>query len=162
MLAPLRHEQSFERQQAELERFFAEWDGKLNGRIVMLREPSHLEPQDQAALKRWSDSELGERARAPELYEPIEIDYADPQVPRDRHERQRFWAHAPRFVSDKIWKRGRELRDRLNRFLGEQGVRLVIHPAAFGDGGTIFPPGAGSYRADAPLPPPSIALTPDP
>ena len=55
----------------------------------------------------------------------------------------------------------RKVRGRLNTFLTDEGVKLVIHPASLGDGGTIFPPRSGHHKLDHPVPPPSIALTPE-
>ena len=42
-----------------------------------------------------------------------------------------------------------------------KGASLIVYPARRGDGGTIFPPVVSSYRSEAVIPPPSIALTPE-
>jgi Zn-dependent M28 family amino/carboxypeptidase len=55
----------------------------------------------------------------------------------------------------------RKTQSRLNQFLVDEGVRLVIHTAAKGDGGTVFPPRSGSRFVEDAVPPPSIALTPE-
>lgn len=104
---------------------------------------------------------MAKRAQVPDLVEPIGIDYADPQIPDDPYERQRFNAHAPRAVREKLRDQRRALLYQLNRFLVDEGVRLVIYPAWRGDGGTIFPPRVGWHAEDAVDPPPSIALTPE-
>ena len=161
ILTPIRSEDTDERREAELDRFIAEWQGKLDGKIIMLRAAPNIGPQSAVALKRFDSSELSDLAEAPEILEPIEIDFANPQVPREAHLRRRFNAQVPRYVREKLRKRSREISNRLNRFLTDEGVSVVIYPARRGDGGTIFPPRPGSHRVDSPLPPPSIALTPE-
>jgi len=161
ILTPLAWRDRFEAVAAEVERFMETWDGKLKGEIVLLRGERHLEPLESAPSKRFGSDELGKRALAPDLFEPLEIDLVEPRLPDDAHDRKRFRAHAPAPAREALWKRRRELTDRLYGFLAEQGVALVIHPAWRGDGGTVFPPRGGSHEADAPLPPPSIALTPE-
>ncbi len=53
------------------------------------------------------------------------------------------------------------IQGKLNKFLVDEGVALVILPAANGDGGTVFPPRMGDRDPDFPVPPPAIALTPE-
>lgn len=161
ILAPLRSEREFERYEAELEKYFATYKGKLEGKIILIREPPHLEVQEETPAKRFTSSELAERAEAREPVELIDIDFANPKVPTDPYDRDRFYAHAPRYVREKLWHRRNQLLYRLNRFLVEEGVRLVIHPASRGNGGTVFPPRAGRHEVEASDPPPSIALTPE-
>jgi hypothetical protein len=144
-----------------LDAYIAEHKGKLKDQIVLITVPRHLPPQDEVALERLSEQSLAERAQAPEPSEPITIDFANPKVPKDSYDRKRYDTHAPQWVRDKIRDLQRELQYRLNRFLVDEGVRLVIHAASRGDGGTIFPPRSGSHRLDAPPVPPSIALTPE-
>ena len=161
MLAPLRSESDLERYKATLETYFATYKGKLRDQIILIRKPSRLETQQVAAERRLTSQDLANRAEAPEPLEPIAIDLENPVVPTDPDERRRFYAYAPRFVLEKIRSQREELTHRLNRFLVAEGVRLVIHPARRGDGGTIFPPWVGSYKTGVPNPPPSIALTPE-
>ena len=161
MLAPLQSESDLERYEAELEKYFAKYKGKLRDQIILIRKPPRLETQQEAAERRLTSQDLANRAEAPEPLEPIAIDLENPVVPTDPDERRRYFAYAPRFVLEKIRSQREELSRRLNRFLVAEGVRLVIHPARRGDGGTIFPPWVGSYKTGAPDPPPSIALTPE-
>jgi hypothetical protein len=161
ILTPLATRERFEDTVAEVERYMAEWEGKLAGKIILLREARHLSPQENAPSKRLDANALNKRALAPDLFEPLEIDFADPRLPDGDYEQKRFWATAPGPVRERLWKRRRKLTDRFYGYLSEQGAALVIHPAWNGDGGTVFPPRGGSYEAGAPLPPPSIALTPE-
>ncbi|MGH9785303.1 MAG: M20/M25/M40 family metallo-hydrolase, partial [Terriglobia bacterium] len=161
LYAPLRRDQDFNRYRAYVEAYMMEYKGKLKGQIVLLGERPEVKVQETAAMRRYSANELSERAAAPEPVYPIAIDFRNPVIPTDPEERRRFNAYAPRYVTRIFAERREELRNRLNRFLVDEGARLIIHPAQRGDGGTIFPPVVASYRANAVSPPPSIALTPE-
>jgi len=161
LYAPLDQEGDFEQDRASIEAYMVEHKGKLRGRIVLIAFPPEVEPQDEAAMKRYSSSELSDRAELPDPLEPIDIDFRNPVRPADPAERRRFDAYAPRYVTRVFAQQRRDLRNRFNRFLTDEGARLIVYPARRGDGGTIFPPVVASYRTDAVAPPPSIALTPE-
>ena len=71
------------------------------------------------------------------------------------------FVQAPRWFREENRKEGRRIQNKLNRFLVDEGVLLVMHPATRGDGGTVFPPRAGSRIVEDTVPPPSIAITPE-
>lgn len=162
ILAVLGTEDDLNRYRRTLEEFFAQHKGKLRDKVILIREPRKLEPQDEAASRRLTANELQERAAASEPLESIAIDLNNPVIPLDPAERRRFNAFAPRYILERFRVQREELQYRLNRYLVDEGVRLVVHPANFGDGGTVFPPtGGAAYKSGAPAPPPSIALTPE-
>jgi len=161
IFAPLHEKSEQEDQVAELERYMDKWRGKLGGKMVLIKEPLRLTPGTEASSKRFSGSDLSERAEAPDPVEPIEVDPENIVIPDNEYERQRFWTHAPRWATKVLWKKRRELNNRLNEFLVEEGVELVIRPPWMGENGTVFPSGSGSRRMEDPLPPPSISLTPE-
>lgn len=158
VLAILNDRDTNETRRLELDRFMDAWRGKLAGRIVMLDEPKHLEPQTKAASKRYSGGELSERTEMEDPVEPIEIDLENPTVPEGQYEKSRFWRHAPSWLFRKLRKPRQELRKELNQFLVDEGVALVVRAPYRGDGGTLFPPRAGSHDSETPVPP-SIAVT---
>jgi hypothetical protein len=157
----LRWSSELDERERELEEFMAAHRGKLRGRILLLRHPPRLKEIAAAPSDRLSGDELAERALAPEPVEPIEFEPADWEVPEDPYKRERFDAHSPPWVDDKLREKRRALDYKLNGFLAGEGVRLVVYPAWRGDGGTIFPPRVSWHAEDAVLPPPSIALTPE-
>jgi hypothetical protein len=161
LFAPLQPKDDFEDREAELERYMDTWRGKLRGRIVLLSEPPHLEPETEVPSKRYDSAGLADESKALQPVEPIEVDPENVVYPDNDYERKRFGAHAPDWAWRVIRERQRELQYRLNSFLTEEGVALVIRPPWRGSGGTVFPSDAGSHRMEAPLPPPSIALTPE-
>lgn len=162
-LAPLRRDGRLGRDEQNVDEYIAKWRGKLAGALLMIAEPPKLRPQDRPALNRHSNADLERLARAPQPAPPLEIDYDDPdlQVPADPEEARNFFAQAPAWYREHRRRERRRIQAKLNEFLAEEGVRLVLHPAARGDGGTVFPPRAGNRHVEDPLPPPSIALTPE-
>ena len=162
MLAPLRPDNDIARYRAELDRFYGAYKGHLKNQIVLIRSPRHLELQTEPASQRLSASDLAERAAAPDSLQPIEIDPNNFEIPTDPLDLRRFNAYAPRYILDRLRVQREELQTKLNKFLVDEGVRLVVYPSGIGDGGTIFPPTGGTaYKKDAQLPPTSIALTPE-
>ena len=161
VLAPLQRERSRKRDEAAVDDFIKEYEGKLKDQIVLIAPLKDVKPQAKAALKRWSEDELEERAVAPKLVPPIDFDDPDLEIPTDPEKRRDFFVQAPRWFREENRKEGRRIQNKLNRFLVDEGVLLVMHPATRGDGGTVFPPRAGSRIVEDTVPPPSIAITPE-
>ncbi len=161
VLAPLVRDGRPHRDEQAIDEFIAKWRGKLSGAMVMIADLKKVRPQSRAPLSRHSSSDLQAMAKARPASPPI--DYLDPdlQVPEDPADRRAFFAKAPQWFFEQRAKERRRIQSKLNEFLVSEGVRLVIHPASRGDGGTIFPPRSGNYHVDHAAPPPSIALTPE-
>ena len=129
----MRRDQDLDRYRADLEKYMADYKGKLKGQIVLLGEKPNVAVQETAAMRRYSANELTERAAAPEPLEPIAIDFRNPRIPTDPQERRRYFAYAPRYVNQFFQRQREELRNRLNRFLVEEGARLIVLPAQRGE-----------------------------
>ena len=161
VLAPLKRESNQKRDEAAVEDFIKKHKGKLKNQIVLIAPLKEVKPQAEAAMRRWTEEELKERAAAPRLVPPIEFDDPELEIPAEPEKRREFFRQAPRWFREKNRKEGRRIQNKLNQFLVDEGVLLVIHPAARGDGGTVFPPRAGSRIVEDVVPPPSIAITPE-
>ena len=164
ILAPLNRESRLEDDERAVDSYIAKWRSKLRGALVMIAEPPTLKPQAQAMMRRYSSAELEQLSRAPQPTTPVPPeDYLDPdlEIPRDAEAQRNFFRKAPPWFQEERRKERRRIQSKLNEFLVSEGVRLVLHPAARGSGGTIFPPRAGSRHPEDALPPPSIALTPE-
>ncbi len=161
VLAPLTRYGEYPRDEASIDAFIEKYKGKLGGEIVMLAELKDVKPHQEAELHRYNSEELAERAMAPDGVEPI--DFSDPniQIPEDPDKRRDFLVQAPAWFNQ--WRRdeSKRLQAKLNTFLVDEGVKLVILPAARGDGGTVFPPRMGDRDPSFPTPPPAIAVTPE-
>lgn len=163
VLAPLRRYGQFPRDEASIDAFMEKHKGKLAGRIVLLAELKDVEPHERAEMHRYTNDELAERATAPDGSIPLNIDYTDPnlEIPEDGERLRDFLSQAPAWFSEMRRKERMRIQGKLNKFLVEEGVALVILPAANGDGGTVFPPRMGDRDPNFPVPPPAIALTPE-
>ena len=161
VLAPLQRDRNRKRDKEAVDAFIKKHKGKLKNQIVLIAPLKDVKPQAKAALKRWSRDELDGRAGAPKLVPPIDFDDPDLEIPTEPEKRRDFFVQAPRWFREQNRKQGRRIQNKLNQFLVDEGVVLVIHPAARGDGGTVFPPRAGSRVIEDVVPPPSIAITPE-
>ncbi len=161
VLAPLERNTVFRLDEANVDSFIEKYKGKLGGKIVLLAPLQEVLPQSEPALHRFSDSELAELANAPAGMVPIDFDDPDLEIPESGRKRAEFMAQAPAWFVQ--WSRDERnrIQGKLNAFLTSEGVKLAIHPAARGDGGTIFPPRMGDRSLDHPMPPPAIAMTPE-
>ncbi len=161
VLAPIRRDGRLPRDEQAVDEYIAEWKGELSGAMVMISDPKRLRPQSRPALHRFSGSELQEVAKARPASPPV--DYLDPdlEIPGAPEDRRAFMVKAPRWFREHRSQERRRIQSKLNAFLVSEGVRLVLHPAARGDGGTVFPPRSGSRHVEDAGPPPSIALTPE-
>ena len=161
VLAPLQRDSRLGRDARAVDEFIAAWQGKLSKAIVMIAEPKKVRPQSRPALHRHSSTDLQELSKARPASPPI--DYLDPElaIPEDPEDRRAFFTKAPSWFGEYRSKERRKVQSKLNAFLVSEEVPLVIHPAARGDGGTVFPPRAGNRYVEDTLPPPSIALTPE-
>ncbi len=133
MLAPMRTVEDGEK-----------FKGRLKGKFVLLDSPRELPLHLAADARRLSDTDLAERAQAPE---PGQREGHPGGPPPQR-------PGGPRNMEEL-----RQARAKLTQFLLDEGVAAVIRDGgAGGDDGTIFTNPAGSREMKDPLPPVSLAL----
>ena len=161
VLAPIRRDSRLARDERAVDEYIARWKGQLSGALVMISEAKKIRPQSRPALHRFSSTELQELTKARPASPPIDYLDRDLAIPEDPEDRRNFFMKAPAWFSEYRSKERRKVQSKLNGFLVAEGVRLVIHPASRGDGGTVFPPRSGNRYVEDSLPPPSIALTPE-
>lgn len=161
VLAPLRRESRLENDEQVVDDYIAKWKGKLAGAMVMVRAPKRLQPQSRPAFSRFSSSDLQGLVKPRPPLPPIDFLDPDLEIPEDSLERANFYSRRPTWYREEQTKERRRIQSKLNAFMVDEGVRLVIYPATRGDGGTVFPPRAGNRHVEDALPPPSIALTPE-
>ncbi|HXI39475.1 MAG TPA: M20/M25/M40 family metallo-hydrolase [Bryobacteraceae bacterium] len=141
VLAPIRIE-------ADMEKF----KGKLKGKIVLL-EDARPSPLVTAGLaRRFTNEELAAEALAPDpspespFFAPIP---KPPQGPLPY----------PGYTGKLDREAARKWRNKVNKFLREEGVALTLIPGYGTDGGTVFATAAGSRELRDEVPPPAVALT---
>lgn len=133
----------------EREEDLAKWKGKLKGQIVLTAAMRPLTPIMTAQGRRFTDTELAQEGLAPDpsATSPFAMPIpqrpgAAPGAPQGRGAVRRF-------------------REKVNQFLLDEGVIATLSPGRAGDGGTLMSEGAGTEDPKKPIPPASIALTPE-
>ncbi|MEZ5365401.1 MAG: M20/M25/M40 family metallo-hydrolase [Bryobacterales bacterium] len=161
MIAPLEGYPTVKQREQAIDEYITKYRGKLRGAIVLLSPLKKVEMNEKAMAHRYSNDELARLAEAPEGAVPIDFSDPDIEIPDDPERRRELFAQAPPWFDQ--WQRDerKRVQGKLNTFLTSEGVRLVIEPAAKGDGGTVFPPRMGDRDVNHPLPPPAIAITPE-
>lgn len=134
VLAPIRSEADFEK-----------YKGKLKGKIVLVMEPRTLELINEPQAHRWTQEELNARTVTP-----------DPSRLNSFGGRSRTPAGP---VPDRAAML--KLKSATNKFLKDEGALVVLQYGNPADGGTVFGTSAGSQDPAAPVPPPTVVLTPE-
>ena len=137
----------------EREEDLAKWKGKLKGKIVLTAPVRELTPILTPPGRRFTDAELVAEGLAPDPSATSPFAMPIPQRP----------GAAPGAASGAPQGRGavRRFRERVNQFLLDEGVLATIAPGRAGDGGTLMGEAAGSEDPKKPIPPASVALTPE-
>jgi hypothetical protein len=122
--------------------------GKLKGKIVFLEAARPLALQTSALAKSYSETELTAliAVRPPETAPPAGRGGAGPRSATGQPLR------GPALE---------QFRNRLNKFLTDEGAVVAVIPGARTDGGTVLAAGAGSQDEKNTPPIPSVALTPE-
>jgi hypothetical protein len=147
---------------ASIRRYVEQQKGKLRGKVVLITAPRELEPPEQPDSRRYDDSRLASIAAAPEPFAAPRVEWPITKLPADPRERERFWESAPLEMSADYWRRGELVKNELNRFLEEEGVVAVLGTDERGHGAIVFAENGGSWEPGAPVPPPVVALAPEP
>lgn len=118
---------------ADLEKF----KGKLKGKIVFVDPPRTLELPEKPLGRRYTSEDLARIAEAPEPGGGFGGRPGGPAMSRDQM---------------------MAFRDKLNQFLNDEGVQVVVKTSYAGDGGAVFASSGGPYQKGKPVPPPSVAI----
>ena len=120
---------------ADLEKY----KGKLKGKILLIDPPRTLEFPDKPNGKRYSADDLSKMAEAPE--------------PGGGFGRP-GGAGGPGMSREQMMA----FRDKVNQYLIDEGVLVVVKTSYAGDGGAVFGSSGGPYQKGKPVPPPSVAI----
>jgi carboxypeptidase Q len=134
---------------------FEKFRGKLKGKIVLLEPPRPSKPITTVLTQRYTDAELSAEALAPDPSPTSPFFAPIPQPPAAGQRR------IPGFVPGQPFDReaAERYRNKLNKFLSDEGALVTLIPGFGTDGGTVFATAAGSRVPKDPLPPPAVALT---
>ncbi len=164
ILAPLSGPQDFDK-------YVEKYKGKLRGKIVLIAVPHPSEMVVNAYAHRLSDAELAAAAEAPDPAQgnPASLPLGFLQGPAAAPQRSRGGPGGPVAPGGPGARGGpggerarnsmRQFRGKLNQFLKDEGVLLVLRPGSGPDGGTVVGSAAGSQDIKEALPPPSVVVT---
>jgi carboxypeptidase Q len=118
---------------------FEVFKGKLKGKIVLIMDAKNIEMSTEPLAHRFTAEELLTREKAPD---PARLGGPGPAARKQREAATAF-------------------RKKRNQFLRDEGALVVLQYGANGDGGTIFAAAGGSRDVKDPIPPATVALTPE-
>jgi carboxypeptidase Q len=121
------------------------WKGKLKDKIVLVDAPRVLEMPDKPLGRRYTAEDLAKMQEAPEPggggpgRGGAGAAGGPGGAPMSREQMMAF-------------------RDKVNQFLKDEGVLVVVKTSYNGDGGAVFGAQAGPWQKDKPVPPPTVAV----
>lgn len=118
------------------------YKGKLKGKIVLTMEPKQIEMITEPLAHRLSDQEVLDRENS--FF----------RGPGGRGGGFAVPTPAEREAAAK-------LHTKTNQFFKDEGVLVVLQYGTNGDGGTVFATSGGSRNPKDPVPPPTVAITPE-
>ena len=143
----------------ELNQFETRWQGKLQGKIILLSSVRKLEPESKPAFKRYTNEELSELAQAPPPNAKVPVDLNDIKFPEDQEEALEYYASLPPSVREDFTKQRQERDARRAAFFKKEGVVAVINSDQRAHDSRLFAEAAGPYDAKYALAPPTFVVT---
>jgi hypothetical protein len=134
---------------------FAQYKGKLKGKIVLIFDPRELTLHTDAEAHRLTEAEVAERTMTPD---PSHTGFFPAGRPGAAAPRPGEYTPSTLTTAAPT---GRVLRNQVNAFLKEEGVAVALTPGYNGDGGTVFATFGGSQDPKDPVGPPMAAITPE-
>ncbi len=151
-----------EKLEARIRQYGEQQKGRLGGKVVLITAPRELEPPTEAASLRYDETRLTSIAAAPHPFASPLLEWPVTRLPVEPKELQQFWESAPLEVSADYWAQEERVAGRLNALFKEEGVLAVLGTDPRGEGGVVFAENGGSWEAGTPVPPPIVALAPEP
>ena len=145
--------------QEELDKFEAEWKGKLRGKIIMLAPIRKIDPETNPEFKRYTSQELSEMAEAPAPTSKVPVDVNNLKFPEETQALIAYFYSLPAPVREMMSKRREEIAAKRAKFLKDEGVIAVVNSDQRAHDSLLFAEAAGSYDAKNPLAPPTFVLT---
>lgn len=146
----------------DLETYIAKYKGKLRGKIVLISEQVRLgtEAGSRPLVRRYTDAELADIAKAPEPVLRIAISPTEPlKIPEEPMARLEYLTSLPDSVWEQFRQRGQQVINKRNQFLNEEGVVAVLQDDTRAHDALLFGEGAGSREPKDPQAPPTFVVT---
>lgn len=121
--------------------------GKLKGKVVLATQPREVKLDEKALSSRYSESELAELEKYPEL---------------DREDRlAASRSRLPAAYQHMTYEQIREQRKKIQAFFAAEQPAAVLSSGYTGNDGTVFGSSAGDWDVKDPIPPASVVVTPE-
>ncbi|HEY7209332.1 MAG TPA: M20/M25/M40 family metallo-hydrolase [Bryobacteraceae bacterium] len=146
-------------QEQALDKYEAQWKGKLKGKIVLVTELQEQKPSTKPLFRRYTDTELSEIAKAPEPHIKRNVSLDELQIPPDQEEAYKLLATLPGPVMDQLYDRFDALRAKQAKFFREEGVAGIVRADRRADEGLIFAEAAGPHSSKQAMAPASFIVT---
>ena len=141
----------------QLNKYMAEWKGKLRGKIVLITVPDPVSPDTKTPFNRYTDKELSDMGVAPTPSAKLS-DVSELHFPEDPNEEFRYAQSLPRSILDELGKQRQQIAARRVKFLREEGALAVIQTSEASVNGLIFAQAAGPYEAKDALAVPTFVV----
>src|SRR5262249_44925324 len=110
-----------------LNRYMAQWKGKLKGKVVLFSAMPPIRPTVQPLFERYSDKQLSDLTVAPEPRSRMQdVDMKNLKFPDDPDAAREFQASLPSWVTDEFRRQRDELTARRVKFLRDEGALAVL------------------------------------
>ena len=144
-----------------IERYEKKWRGKLAGKFVLLGNLREMSKPTDPASTRLDDKALADVSRYSDLGIPEKYEWPLNALPTDKKKRVRLMEQLPAEVLWDYFDQVVAAFDRLNAFFLAEQVKAILRNDHRGNGAIVFAEFAGNHKKGAPIPPPTIALTPE-
>ena len=136
-----------------LQEYRQRWQGKLQGKVVLLNQPRSFTLATNSLAKRLQDQDLSGLAEAPEPAPSEPINWVPDRLPRDARKRAALLDNLPLEIQADRWLRWDQAFEKVLAFLQKERVLAVLTTDARGPGGLLFAEAAGVPRSHSALPP---------
>jgi hypothetical protein len=145
----------------ELDKFTAEWKGKLKGKIVLLSPVRRVDPPAKPLFQRYTTQELTEMAEAPTPVVKVPLDLKNLKFPDtdDLQELIQFNDSLPPWVREQFRKKHELLSAKRAKFFKDEGVIAILNSDQRARDGLLFAEAAGPYDAKDTLAVPTFVVT---
>jgi carboxypeptidase Q len=145
----------------ELDKFMAEWKGKLKGKIVLLSLVRRIDPAAKPLFQRYTSQELSEMAEAPAPAPKLPVDLKNLKFPEsdDIQELIRFNASLPPWVREQFRKKREAVAAKRAHFFKDEGAVAILNSDQRAHDGLLFAEAAGPYDAKDTLAVPTFVVT---
>lgn len=149
----------FKKNREALERYKAEWHGKLKGKIVLMTDAKQPSPSTRVLFTRFTPEQLSNLEKAPEPTIRRNITVDQIELPSDPDEVEKYLRTLPNRIEDDLYDKSDELMADWGAFLKTEGVTAAISSDRRAHNGLLFAEAAGAFKSDKPMAPPTFVVT---